>query len=264
MKFLLALLVTLFFCGMTYAQSYFQTTTSPNNYNLGIIHNAEIQLGTNSLSSTLREKCVLKFGNTNLTKIGEFQAASRISFQATSFSFLGGNIYNPYMVDFTIGSENGEGYERIRLHHNGKHAYIDFKDNLNFRADKGWISPLILFGNGTVGVGFPTTYNTGEYKNQGYMLAVNGGILAEKVKIIADVPSADYVFTDNYNLMSICDVEEFIISNKHLPDIPSADEFCQNGYLVGEMDNLLLQKIEELTLHIIELNKRISRIKSEK
>lgn len=91
----------------------------------------------------------------------------------------------------------------------------------------------------------------------GYKFAVNGGIVCEEVKVISDVPSADYVFEKNYKLLSVPEIEQFINVNKHLPNIPSAEEFKTNGYKVGEMDEMLLRKIEELTLYIIGQNKKL-------
>lgn len=108
-------------------------------------------------------------------------------------------------------------------------------------------------------VGIGTTNLTA---TSGYKLAVDGGILCEEVKVISNVPSADYVFENGYNLRSLNEVEAFVNENKHLPDVPSAKEFKENGYKVGEMDNLLLQKIEELTLYIIEQQKQIDELKS--
>ena len=89
-------------------------------------------------------------------------------------------------------------------------------------------------------------------------LTVNGDIEAEKVTIIADVPSSDYVFDKNYNLPLLKDVEQFVNENKHLPEIPSATEFKENGYSVGQMDDLLLRKVEELTLYTINQDKQIA------
>ena len=90
----------------------------------------------------------------------------------------------------------------------------------------------------------------------GYKLAVNGGIVCEEIKVIADVPDADYVFEEDYNLTPLSEVEVFIKENKHLPNIPSAEEFKTNGYKLGEMDEMLLRKIEELTLYIIGQEKQ--------
>ena len=96
-----------------------------------------------------------------------------------------------------------------------------------------------------------------------YKLAVGGRVLCEelKVKLVADWP--DYVFEKNHEVPSLIDVEQFIIENKHLPDIPSSQEVKENGINVGEMNAKLLKKIEELTVYIIAMQKEIDHLKAE-
>ncbi len=74
--------------------------------------------------------------------------------------------------------------------------------------------------------------------------------------------AADYVFGDNYELKSLSDVEAYVKENKHLPGIPSAEELSEKGMNVSDMTNLLLEKIEELTLHVIQLQKEVETLKS--
>ncbi len=105
---------------------------------------------------------------------------------------------------------------------------------------------MVLDGNGNVGIG---TTNPGTYK-----LAVEGKIGAHEVVVTTD-GWADFVFEDDYNLMPLQELDSYIKENKHLPEIPTTEEVEQNGISVGEMNAKLLQKIEELTLYIIELNK---------
>lgn len=93
---------------------------------------------------------------------------------------------------------------------------------------------------------------------------VNGGILCEELKVIADVPNSDDVFEQDYDLKPLEEVEAFIQEHKHLPEVPSAQTFKEEGYKVGEMDDLLLRKVEELTLYIIELKKEIEELKAKK
>ncbi|WP_437921166.1 hypothetical protein [Sphingobacterium sp. LRF_L2] len=90
-------------------------------------------------------------------------------------------------------------------------------------------------------------------------LSVNGNIRAKEIKVeTASWP--DYVFEENYKLPSLKDTEVFIKENKHLPNIPSAKEVSENGVALGETNALLLQKIEELTLHLIEKDKEIKEL----
>ncbi len=109
----------------------------------------------------------------------------------------------------------------------------------------------VTFTSGKIGIG--TTAPTAK-------LTVKGDILATKVQIVSDdeIPASDYVFEPGYNLRSLSEVEQFVKTNKHLPEVPSATEFKENGYSVGEMDDILLRKVEELTLYTIEQQKELN------
>ncbi|MGN7723999.1 hypothetical protein [Chitinophaga sp. 22620] len=91
-----------------------------------------------------------------------------------------------------------------------------------------------------------------------YKLSVEGTIGARKVKV-TQAAWSDFVFHDDYKLPSLMEVENFVKKNKHLPGIPTEAEVVKDGVDVGEMDKLLLQKIEELTLYIIDLKKESTR-----
>jgi hypothetical protein len=86
---------------------------------------------------------------------------------------------------------------------------------------------------------------------QGYQLAVNGAIRAKMIKVDVD-NWPDYVFKQNYLLPSITSVKEFIKKNQHLPGMPSEIEVAKEGINLGEMNKLLIKKVEELTLYLIE------------
>ncbi|MBL4708081.1 MAG: hypothetical protein JKY48_06540 [Flavobacteriales bacterium] len=89
-----------------------------------------------------------------------------------------------------------------------------------------------------------------------FKLFVRKGIRTERVKVdVASGVWADYVFEKNYELKPLEEVEKFIVKNKHLPDVPSTKEMEKNGLDVAQTDALLLQKIEELTLYVIQLEK---------
>jgi len=105
---------------------------------------------------------------------------------------------------------------------------------------------MTIKSGGKVGIG------TSDPKNK---LSVNGTIWAKEIKVrLTD--AADWVFKDSYNLRSLTELENYIKENKHLPEIPSAKEFEKNDMEVSKMTNKLLQKIEELSLYVIELNKQ--------
>lgn len=94
-----------------------------------------------------------------------------------------------------------------------------------------------------------------------YSLSVNGNVRADRVKVYTTW--ADYVFEEGYKLPTLEEVEQHIKEKGHLQDIPSAKEVEANGIELGEMNKLLLQKIEELTLYTIELKKQIEQVKAE-
>ncbi len=239
-------------------------TSSPNSKLH--VYNGGIRIGALS-DATSRAQNILTFADANV-KIGEWSEDNRLSFYSLNgYAFendgglhLGNNeIKMGVNTSITIG-EKQVGEYRLFLHNNGTHAYIDYKDNLYFRADYPSVSALVLQGDGNVGIGFTTSYDLNKRHNMGYRLAVNGGIICEEIKVILDVPNSDYVFSKDYKLKPLNEVKEFIQLHSHLPEVPSAKEFKENGYKVGEMDDLLLRKIEELTLYILEQDEKIKEL----
>lgn len=105
-----------------------------------------------------------------------------------------------------------------------------------------------LYANGNVGIG--TT-------NPQAKLAVNGNILAKEVKVKTDISVPDYVFEPDYELPQLADVEAYVKEHKHLPEIPSAADIARDGLDLAEMNLLLLKKVEELTLHLIEKERTV-------
>ncbi|MBT1710988.1 hypothetical protein KK062_22285 [Fulvivirgaceae bacterium PWU5] len=109
---------------------------------------------------------------------------------------------------------------------------------------------LTIAANGNVGVGtsVPDT-----------KLAVKGIIHAQEVRVDLNVPGPDYVFEPDYSLMPLTVLENYLKANKHLPEVPSAKTMEQDGVKLMEMNMILLKKVEELTLYIIELEKENKR-----
>ena len=94
----------------------------------------------------------------------------------------------------------------------------------------------------------------------GYSLSVNGKVACEEV-LVEDLTNwPDYVFADDYNLMSLEELEKSIRENNHLPGLPSATEIQENGLMLGDMQKRMMEKIEELTLYSIEQNNLISEL----
>ena len=109
---------------------------------------------------------------------------------------------------------------------------------------------MVIQLNGNVGIGT---------LNPTYKLSVNGTIQTKEVRV--QTGWADFVFEEDYKLNPLPDVEKFILANKHLPGIPSAKEIQTNGLALGDIQTKMMQKIEELTLYIIQANKTIEELK---
>ena len=95
----------------------------------------------------------------------------------------------------------------------------------------------------------------------GNIVRLNGKLLANEVEVVFNV-WADHVFKEDYELKTIHEVNNFIKENGHLPDVPNEEEVKKEGVNLGEMDAILLQKVEELTLYIIQLENRISELEN--
>ena len=103
------------------------------------------------------------------------------------------------------------------------------------------------------------TQTTGSHNNA--ILTINGKAVAKEI-IVTQQNWADYVFAKNYSLMNLDKLEAYINTNKHLPNVPSAKEIDKDGLNLGEINKIQMEKIEELTLYVIELKKEINQLKS--
>ena len=144
-----------------------------------------------------------------------------------------------------------------RFSHRGPQA-LEFKASDNgpiaFLRSGDAVS-LYVTSAGKVGIG---TDNPGSFD-----LAVDGSMAARECVITTEDPFPDYVFSSDYNLMPISDLKQFISLNRHLPNIPSAKEVEEEGgFRLGELNLKLLEKIEELTLYILEQEERIKALEA--
>ncbi|MBO9675241.1 MAG: hypothetical protein J7577_17470 [Sphingobacteriaceae bacterium] len=165
---------------------------------------------------------------------------------------------NPTQADWVPNSTlllNAKDYSTVAFHDSG--SRVDF-----IRAGNGTIQLGYDGGWGSANIGLPN----GIWNAQGNVgigtlvpkekLSVNGNIRAKEIKVEA-TNWPDYVFQKEYSLTPLPEVEKYINTNGHLPEIPSALEVQKEGIALGELNNTLVKKIEELTLHLIEQNKSI-------
>ena len=127
---------------------------------------------------------------------------------------------------------------------------------------------LFLKDDGKAGINIDPTFTSGSMPNSmpaGYSLFVKDGILTEKVKVALYNTTnwADYVFEDDYQLRPLQEVEAFVEANNHLPGVPSAKQLVEEGGIdVNQMFAKQMEKIEELTLYIIEQNKELQTLRT--
>jgi len=135
----------------------------------------------------------------------------------------------------------------------------------------GWNNSLIVnydgdFTGGTIFKGKVYMNMNNGCAPSDAQLAVNGRIYATGIRVeLLDANGCfpDYVFEPDYKLKTLNEVESYIKANKHLPEVPSAKEVASNGIDLADMDVVLLKKIEELTLYVIQLKKEVEALKKD-
>ncbi len=170
-------------------------------------------------------------------------------------NFEGAGNFSIY--DYGVG---GSGVNQTRFLISGTTGNVGIGTGIVQPTAKLTVNGKVLVGDQSLS-GFVGINTVGQY-----LLYVQQGILTEKVKVAIATTSnwADYVFDKTYKLRPLSEVEDFIKANKHLPEIPSANEVVKNGVDLAEMDAKLLQKVEELTLYIIRLEKEMNELKQKK
>ena len=258
---------------LAHSLAYSQASTASNNYT------STSYLGSSASSTdknvtfksngttrmTLTTAGILGVNTTNPNSYAGVQLHERLLFLTGNTSYGG-----PQIVFGSTETGNGEwGIEY--------NPFVAGKEGLNFWRIGSGNYYLFLHNNGKVGIN--TNNPTAQLTVNGnmlvgdpasvtlpgtYKLYVQTGILTERLKVAVNGSGswADYVFEPTYKLQSLYNVENYILANKHLPNIPSADEMVENGLDVATMDALLLSKIEELTLYIIQLQKEVDQLKA--
>lgn len=157
------------------------------------------------------------------------------------------------ITNSTTGHTASDGLEIRTV---GNAASVVNRENSTLAFGTNNTTRMSIAADGKITIGTATTPGT-------YKLYVEGGILTEKVKVALKSGAnwADYVFADDYTLRSLPEVESYVKEYRHLPGIPSAAEVEKDGIDVAGMDAKLLEKIEELTLYLIDLQKQVDALK---
>jgi len=154
--------------------------------------------------------------------------------------------------DFKVSAIDGQGNESSRSN------VVSVTTDSSSGGGGGTTDPIWSESNGVasyagnVAIGATTVPN-------GYTLAVDGKIIGEEVKVQLSGNWPDYVFKEDYKLPTLEEIKKHIDEKGHLPNIPSAEEVKINGVEVGEMNRLLLEKVEELTLYILLLEEILNK-----
>lgn len=161
----------------------------------------------------------------------------RGSLYSEEFTLFNKNVYPENIAGFVLRSDE-----------HGKAYWTD----PSFLADDDWETDgrNVYRLSGSVGIGTSDTY--------GYKLAVKGAIITEEITVKVGGIWPDYVFDKDYELLPLAELEQYILKNKHLPEMPAADHVYSQGIGLGHMQKLLLKKIEELTLHLIRQEEKIA------
>ncbi len=248
--------------GLGVGDLYFRTLNTQGNiggYNdrMCITNNGSVGIGTNTPSAQFHIKntgATPWFVERSNNPISNQDNGLKLFFGSTAATGLGGGtavfqMTNPNNISDMAFMTNT--------------TSVPFIIKAGGRVGIGTTSPTTtLTVNGNMLIGNPSMVNL----PLGYKLYVETGILTEKIKvaIVNSANWADYVFGQAYNLRPLSEVEAYVKTNKHLPGIPSAQEIVDNGGVdLGEMNVKLLEKVEELTLYLIEQNKKIEELQKE-
>ncbi|OFY91946.1 MAG: hypothetical protein A2236_02120 [Bacteroidetes bacterium RIFOXYA2_FULL_33_7] len=182
------------------------------------------------------------------------------------YSTIGGDLKFATMTSTSSVGTGGSNqtFSNQQILNDNTHFIITRSGNIQLVKDGNTLT--FSAANGGAPTGPPPSVEIGSsngvisfYSNGNYNKLVCKSIWTkEEVVVQATNPWPDYVFEENYKLKSLSELESFIKENKHLPNIPNKDEIAEDGIKLGEMNTKLLQKVEELTLYIIELEKRIN------
>jgi len=198
------------------------------------------------------------------TFLGSFTGYSQTSGNNNTYVGTGAGIFgttggNNTMIGFLAGTNNSTGSGNVFLGYNA--GYNETTSNKLYIDNSSTTIPLVYgdFSSNKLGINTKNLVNSvGGANTSAYSLYVKGGILTEELRVRTGW--ADYVFAADYNLMPLNMVANYISENGHLPNVPSAEQVANEGIEVGDMTRIQQEKIEELTLYIIALEKQLQEL----
>jgi hypothetical protein len=227
--------------------------TGAPDYKLHLYGSNDQVIKMESLIESTGEFSVLKIGAISSNDVEEAQIQYRGKFRFVNPPPEDGN-YEIRMIIDTDGKVGiGAPNPQSKLHvANGDIHITEDGNTLKFTASNGWAPtgspPSVEIGSSN---GVITFYYGGNYNK----LVCKSLWAKEEIYVQPINPWPDFVFDKSYKLRSLDEVEAYIQENNHLQDVPTAKEVKENGLSLGKMDTILLRKIEELTLYMIELKK---------
>ncbi|MEB2774657.1 hypothetical protein SYJ56_05030 [Algoriphagus sp. D3-2-R+10] len=182
--------------------------------------------------------------------------ASRQAYESTLALVNGDNeeeFLDLYNMNYPSNSSFG-----IRLQKRGtgnyKKFHFEYSDGTELYKVMSLAPDTTAVFHGKVGIGTEAT---------GHQLAVAGGVLAESVEVKLQTEWPDYVFEEGYERLSLQELDQYIQENGSLPEVPSAEKVADDGINLGQMDATLLKKVEEITLYLIEHQKKLEILEKE-
>ena len=219
---------------------------------------SQSDLSFNIISNSNQQHCPVSISNGKMLNINpsqDWSGQTTVTLQASdicknsiskSFIITVNSLPILNVNPLTIDVDGSAGQSQINVSNPSTGTTL----NWNVSVTQGWltVNPASGVNNGTFNINYETN---------------NSGTITACKVVVANPGWCDYVFDDKYKLPSLSEVEQFVKQHKHLPDVPSEKEVTENGIDVGQMNTILLKKIEELTLYSIEQQKQINELKKE-
>ncbi|PYF74203.1 hypothetical protein [Pedobacter nutrimenti] len=274
MKRLVIILLVVFTSSLrSFAQTSFEWTGTSIVFENGVSNQvAYIDFGTSLLWGSVEVSLTTSYHYQNSTglyrksyNIGKNQEGGFHSNSSEVTSALGPVAEQWKLGEFEINSSNHLVLPIYHLVNNGNPIIVQVKGLLTHSFDKNLITittPQYIVNNQVRDYNYingKLSIGTSKADPEA-LFTVAGNITSKELKVKINA-GADFVFHPDYQLTELQSVEEYVKTNKHLPEIPSAKEMKASGLEVGDFQIKLLQKIEELTLYLIELKKENEKMK---